>query len=795
MMIADYEKKKTPHSTFKSPHMSNIKKPVDTSPRGKVKPTSRRVKEEKGTNAYEDWKKARKYIEMGEHFKANQILINVKRALTKIGASATVMKKLDIDLARARKDPNLMLDEEFGFDSIEKEINKSRVNDQVKAFESQEIEADLYTLFRKAMKYKEDGNYKESLEAFKKCTNLATGPEKTAMQTQVQRLERLLSLQKITKTNEKQQGGFRVVNKEDQVQDFTPVAEIMKSTPIGTNIESLSADYDKKEKLAKRRQAEKLIVEAENSENDSEAIEKLKDAAHLLLVTGTRRDRVEWVYEKINQIKAGRKPQKDTLYEIEKFDPRLLRDFAFNCIDKAKEKADYGKYKKSVEIYKNAVKALKRAGWSQDQVAYIIQDMVNVRKEQDRVEKEQEELVSFIEKEVSNLFPQIDAWRSGTVIENGVLEEKEVQSSIDEEIYLPGKEKTVYEKEMEKLMEKRAERKRMKEMMFNLMDQARQMTDIGKFKDAIRYYINATKIMDELGNWDNQKTVLLKEISNLKSLLEKQQEIVNIQKSFTSTTPDEEREDLEEKYFLIKKAAILNQQDLKEKLLLKRIKEENEKAVFDILIPLANKLKKEGRLSDALTELQEAVKLLQESGWRDEVNSLNDEIKDLKKLIQQKTEPVSTKQERKKIRDEVLENIIPTARKHMLNKNYIEAKRLYSESVEKLREIGWDDYISPIIDNIKEIDEIMDEIKDSHQATASQSESVSYLIEMGMRFLANDMKKYALVEFRKVLEHPSSIPEDMENEITRQVKKLELELKLDESKKILENKKHKITHD
>ncbi len=66
-------------------------------------------------------------------------------------------------------------------------------------------------------------------------------------------------------------------------------------------------------------------------------------------------------------------------------------------------------------------------------------------------------------------------------------------------------------------------------------------------------------------------------------------------------------------------------------------------------------------------------------------------------------------------------------------------------------------------------------------------------IEMGMRFMAKSMPKYALVEFQKAIELLDRLGDkDTKEEIVRQVKKLELEIKLEESQKLLMERKRGI---
>lgn len=124
--------------------------------------------------------------------------------------------------------------------------------------------------------------------------------------------------------------------------------------------------------------------------------------------------------------------------------------------------------------------------------------------------------------------------------------------------------------------------------------------------------------------------------------------------------------------------------------------------------------------------------------------------------------------------------------------DFLKGKELYEEAVENLRSIGWDAYVQPILENIQEIDDKIQKKKDIEENVSDEERNlvVREEVEMGMRFLAKDMKKYALIEFNKaiiLLENMNDA--EMLEELRRQVKKIELEIKLEDSKKLLVERK------
>ena len=184
--------------------------------------------------------------------------------------------------------------------------------------------------------------------------------------------------------------------------------------------------------------------------------------------------------------------------------------------------------------------------------------------------------------------------------------------------------------------------------------------------------------------------------------------------------------------------------------------------------------------------------MLMDAGWTSQTQSLRDEIADIEAKVQQKTGEKTTAKERQAIRADVFEKIIPKARQVAIEGRYQEAKKLYESAVDKLKSIGWDEYIRPLLDNVTEMDDAIAKAAAKEKSITDQDRKyiAKEHIEMGMRFMAKDMKKYALTEFGKAIELLDRIGDtETREEVSRQVKKLELEVKLEESQKILLDRK------
>ncbi len=790
LMILDMEKLKA-KATAASGSKEPARLPIAERPAPKPSKPASRPAPTGPEDPMAVWDEGKKLLSIDEKFGALQKFMSAKRGIAKLGRP-DLAKELEDDIARAK---GTEAPESEGFQPVPNApaapASEAAPERSPQQLFSQTQQVEMYPTFQKAMAAKDRGDYAAALDGFKKCFEMAVGPEKREIEKQLRRVEQLVAMKEKVVAGTAS-SGFVTVGQEPADQPVAADAPSPYKGQVATAGFSkpgadVKQDPEDRAKAQKRREAEQLIVEAENTEDPLLATEKLKDAAHLFLVTGSRLDRVEWIYDKITQIKKSAGVQKVGLFEVEKFSPGLLRDYAFQCIDNAKEKARYAKYKEAVNLYGRSVKALNRAGWTQDQINYIINDMIVIRKDQDRVELEEERLQAIIEEEMLYLFDRIDTWREGKYIGFAPT-----TASYDQNIHMPGREKSVEEKNYEKVMAIQAERRQLRQDMDTSMEDARHAATMGKFQDAVDLYSKAIRIMDQLGGWDSQKGMILAEIDNLKQLHRRQQEIIHEQKEAAASGSAKQKAEVDEKFFLIKKAALLNQENIKDKLLMKRARDEMEQTVFEILMPAANKLKEEGKLADALVEFKEALKMLTEAGWTSQTQSLRDEIADLEAAVKSKTGDKSTAKERQAIRKEVFDSIIPKARQAAIDGQHRDAKQLYENAVEKLRSIGWDEYVRPILDNIAQIDAAM--AKAAAQEAGITDQDRKYIakehIEMGMRFMTKSMPKYALVEFQKAIELLDRIGDkETKEEIARQVKKLELEIKLEESQKILLERK------
>ncbi len=792
-----------------TPHVSSTGAPA---PRTSTKPPSRAagIVSKGGSPAkapdvpadfVSTWNEGKKCLSNGDTFQALQKFLSAKRLFNKGQRDPADLARLEHDIASAKQVLNQPTSTSRGnFTSRDDDgaapASCAASNGTVPV--QAPFSGDMATTFQNALDAKAQGRYDEALAALSACLQGTAGNERHALEREVAKLQQLVSLKKQVDATASR-GGFVRVGDDAYLPPDSPVSQQERDVKKGGAPGWLDAtgmitekgrpDPEELAKIEKRKEAEKLIVEAENEEHVPMAIEKLKDAAHLLLVTGTRRDRVEWVYEKINALKLRGGEQGASLFQIEKFDFRLLKNYAFMKIDQAIDKTRYGRFNDAVEFYKQAVKTLTRAGWSQQQVNYIIDDMIDARKKQDEVERELDALQDLVEGEIAFMLDKMDGWRRGT-LDVGATSVAMSGASIDENVFRPGREKTLREKSLEKMALDQARRASLKQDMVDFLDNASHLVNLGRFQEAINEYNDSVEIMDQLGGWDSQKELVLKEIGNLHQLLQKQEEILSLHKSRSVTSAGKAADD--ERLFLIKQAAVLNQENLKERLLAKHLREDNEKAAFDILIPIANKLKAEGKVQEALVEFKEVIKLLSDGGWEGQLQSLKDEVSQLETKVEAQKAITSIETDRRAIREEVFVIVIPKARDAMARKEYKEAKRLYAYAIEKLKSIGWEEYIRPLLESLAEIDMLSkaSEASEAQAARVDPRKDANDAIEMGMRFLSKDMKSYALQEFEKAMPLLEAAgDQETFEEIMRQVKKIELELKLQETDRMLREKK------
>ncbi|MHA1368452.1 MAG: hypothetical protein ACTSRA_01890 [Promethearchaeota archaeon] len=750
--------------------------------------TQETIIDERRNPYLESWEEGERYFTEGRYTIALQKFITVKRNIHKIKDDGTILKQVDVYIKKIQDELK-----NTPMESIIKPLQKPVMKPiNVKVEKRKRIKpsakASQFSAFmKKAKEFRDQRNYDAALKYYQKCLEIAAEPQKEHIKKQIRRLKSLKRLKDQMESQDRERPGFSVQG-DSKIVAFTGESSTTAGDQERTTYFKVD-DEEKLDKIKKWQEAERLIVEAENTTDREMAIEKLQDAAHLFLITGSRRDRIEWIYNKINQLKKYKKVRPGLPLDFSLVEPQALRNYAFDKIDKAKEEAKYGHYRKTIEYYKQAIKALLKAGWTQNQVNYIIEDMIAVRKKLDKVEEEEEKLQECIDVEIRSMLDNIEAWRHD-YLSTGRTDI--TGESIDENVHKPGREKTIIEKEYEKLRKLMYEKNQLKEEMFANLDKARHITELGRYEDALSVLYSTIEIMDKLTGWESQKETLYEEIERLKRLNENQKEILAYQQDISATNDIETQTKLEERSYLIKKAAMLDQEDLKEKLLMKKIKDEKEQMAFNFLIPVANKLKSQGKYEDALVEFKEAFKLLSEAGWTNELSALQDEINSIQNILDAKsTIETALSNEAWENKVECIESILNQANAAKQSKRFFEAKNLYQDAIDKLKEYKWYEYVDVIQREINHIDNLMESFqRDSSIASVNDDikKRIDYHLDLGMRFLANDMKEYALAQFNKAIKL-LQISGDLEmiEEIQDQVKRLKLEIKLEDSKKLLNN--------
>ncbi|TFG27953.1 MAG: hypothetical protein EU532_06365 [Promethearchaeota archaeon] len=312
--------------------------------------------------------------------------------------------------------------------------------------------------------------------------------------------------------------------------------------------------------------------------------------------------------------------------------------------------------------------------------------------------------------------------------------------------YLPHRIEDIYNRiaEIKKFLEhekiyqkqtKQAELDKLQNQAFAILDGAKNLEQNGYFKDAIKQYMSAIKLLVEAGWTETQLENLKSKILVLAQNAERQKisQESKIQTPVDSKTYTQSIKTIEPE--IEKKSDSLIAYEAK------RQKEDQIQNDAFKLIDFAKTFEKEKRFDNAIQNYQEAIKLLNSIGWTDQTKNLQLLIEKLKKdklnfehieIQRQKqaidslkttTIPISPKVESEdKIRKEKVRefefrkqkeeeiqnkafNLIDFAKNLEREKKYEEAIVQFQNAIELLKSISWDSYIQPILNFINDIKE------------------------------------------------------------------------------------------
>ncbi|TFG24778.1 MAG: hypothetical protein EU533_01800, partial [Promethearchaeota archaeon] len=633
----------------------------------------------------------------------------------------------------------------------DKSIRKARLNAEL-----EQLQERAFSLLDAANKFEISGQFNESIVQYNSAINLLMNAGWSDMQLENLREKvRTLSLkvaetkalkEQISSGTEPEISQTQVVGAFGKKRDAAKSEELRKFTEARAKEEQIQRD------------AFKFIDNAKFFEQDrkyDKAIESYKNAIELLNSIGwhDQTNQLESIiakleidkrdyesYQQSKKLESGgieysedtsRKKEEEfqkSVQEIEKLklNEEIAQSQAFGLIDDGKRLEKEQKLDEALKKFHRAIELFKSIGWDS-----YIQPVTNLIKDIEERMAQESKFNALKDRRENELKKIQDAIY--------LKEHEEVQKTTKE-----------MEKKMLKLEAMRKEVQRKEKQFLDILETADDLLRKEKdFEGSIAKYQEALSYINELGpGWESYKSTINTTIKNIKNLKEEQltREIEAKRKIEQRRKSDIEFQEqmndlLNRERARLKKEEVSIQE--KENMIKKR--EENKKSAFEIL-EKAQEYVKLGELDNAILSYQKVASLFAEIQWFDEIQIIDNSIKDLQKkkeeLRKQEKEEMErsiqklkeeqefqeqiTKQlelERKRIRDKEIsikikerEKIIQEQRKEEIFKILEQAQALviqgefdnainkYNEVVKAMAEIHWHDEINLIQNSILEIE-------------------------------------------------------------------------------------------
>ena len=270
----------------------------------------------------------------------------------------------------------------------------------------------------------------------------------------------------------------------------------------------------------------------------------------------------------------------------------------------------------------------------------------------------------------------------------------------------------------------------LQDQAFTLIDGAKKDEKNRLFNDAIQKYMSAIKLLVECGWTETQ-------LENLKTTIETLAQNIGEEKEMNIEVREpiqyqEALQDTSVSLQIDKKAeAIKTFEDKKKR------EEENQKKAF-YLLDKAKEFEKKKEIGNAILHYEKAVELLNSLGWTQQTQNIYLIIEKLKsdkenieksqikqpqesiylkekllekpaisqKDIDNKKQKLMEFEQRKKNEEKIQSDafkLIDLGKRLDNERKYDEAIKDYNESIELFRSIGWDSYIEPIVNTIRDI--------------------------------------------------------------------------------------------
>jgi hypothetical protein len=440
----------------------------------------------------------------------------------------------------------------------------------------------------------------------------------------------------------------------------------------------------------------------EQEKNWTKAIEKYKEAAKYLKISGYLTHRIQDIYARITEINNYLKQEEMYLKQAQQAQIEQIQDEAFVLLDGAKRFEQDGFFQDAIQQYMNAIKLLVKSGWTETQLENLKSKIVSLAQnlERQKLIQEQKEMA------YSQQQGQIPLQTHPELL---------VSSA---EISTEAKSKALKAYEAKKIQEEKMQNK-----AFSHIDEAKQFEKDKKFDDAIKNYQIAIEILKSLG-WIQQTRnieVLIKKLEKDKEDFIK----IQAQQQKIDAVPLIERIKL--KTQITKTEDELRKQKLIEFEGKKKHEEEIQTKAFN-LINFGNRLEREKKYDEAIKNFEYSIQLLKEISWDSYVQPIINFISDIKEKQKRKikSEEIRKKREeelnklQKTIFEKQKEQFIQTAQNMELRRREFDQKRI--------KEIEKEKQFNAILKNA---DKILQEENDYDGALIEYQKAIEILKDLG----------------------------------------------------------------
>ncbi|MHA1273254.1 MAG: hypothetical protein ACTSU4_03255 [Promethearchaeota archaeon] len=367
-----------------------------------------------------------------------------------------------------------------------------------------------------------------------------------------------------------------------------------------------------------------LAEQFEKADNFSQAIENYQKAAEYMQKSGLLKHRIEEIYRIIENLKKSLNMDlvNQQLERQDQIDQLQLQ--AFHSIETAKRLESKNEIEEAIQHYTSALISLKKAGWSEEQLKNL-----EIKRNHLLQRPERQHLKNGAASFEKKKPPIITLLYEPRVIfrDEGFLGEKAITKKVKSE-------------RLKTFETKRRREEEIQNRAFSHLDEAKKQEANEEYLKALLNYQKALELLNSIG-WHHQTRNIKAIIINLKKQIQDQKKSAKLEQVEEKSTIEERGE-----------PKIIQPEPMEElreyKVLeLKKKREEVEQIQNKAfkLIDKANELEKAEELDEALTNLNEAIKLLKSIGWDDYLTPIITKINQIKdkKLTQERKRELEQK--------------------------------------------------------------------------------------------------------------------------------------------------------